>query len=310
MLILPLHRRVTRRNFPFVTVALVLVNFFVFFALQGRDGAATRQALAYYGQSNLAPVELPAYRDWLAVHGGDDAAERGEFVKQAIAANSTLAVMVLQSDPRFLAALRGGQVITPQMDTHARWKEERTHFDALWSRRFTDAHALTYDSVDPSRIVWAMFMHGGVGHLVGNMVFLVILGLLVEGALGELLFAAVYVLGGVGAALASLMMRWGDPGMLVGASGAIAALMGAYCVLWGMRKVRFFYWFVVVFDYVRAPALVLLPVWLGWEVLQWLFDKGSNVAFDAHAGGIVTGALLAFGVRTLRWERRDFLDED
>ena len=310
MLILPLHRRLTRHNFPFVTLALVLLNFFVFFALQSQDGPATSRALAYYGQTGLAQVEFPAYRDWLRMHGGEDAAQRTEFVEQALAARSGMGVLALQSDPKFLDDLRGGRVITAQMETHARWKEERAAFDALWSKRFTDAHALTYDSVSPSRMVWAMFMHGGIGHLIGNMVFLVILGLLVEGALGEILFAVVYLLGGIGAALVSLALRWGDPGMLVGASGAIAGLMGAYCVLWGMRKVRFFYWFVVVFDYVRAPALVLLPAWLGWEVFQWLFTAGSNVAFDAHAGGIVSGALLAFGVRTLGWERRDFLDED
>lgn len=310
MLILPLHRRLTRRNFPFVTLALVLANFFVFFVLQSQDGAATRRALAFYGGSGLAQVEFPAYRDWLRAHGGKDAAERAAFVEQALAAGSTMAVLVLQSDQPFLSALRSGTVVTPQAENYESWKKERTEFDALWGRRFTDSHALNYQELSPSRIFWAMFMHGGIGHLVGNMVFLVILGLLVEGALGEALFAAVYLLGGVGASLVSLMLRWGDPGYLVGASGAIAALMGAYCVLWGMRKVRFFYWFVVVFDYVRAPALVLLPVWLGWEVFQWLFAEGSNVAFDAHAGGIVSGALLAFGVRTLRWERRDFLDED
>jgi membrane associated rhomboid family serine protease len=310
LLILPLHRRVTRRNFPFVTLALVLANFFVFFALQSGDAVVTQRALAYYGQTSLGQVELPAYREWLATHGGDDADERRAFLEQAAAVRSGLAVMVLQSDTKFLKALRGGQVITPEMDTHTRWKEERAAFDALWSRRFTDSHALTYDGVDPARILWSMFMHGGIGHLVGNMIFLVLLGLLVEGALGELLFAAVYIAGGIGAALVSLALRYGDSGFLVGASGAIAGLMGAYCVLWGMRKVRFFYWFVVVFDYVRAPAIVLLPAWLGWEVLQWLFSNGSNVAFDAHAGGIVSGALLAAGVRTLGWERREFLDED
>ncbi|MGH8122021.1 MAG: rhomboid family intramembrane serine protease, partial [Rudaea sp.] len=139
---------------------------------------------------------------------------------------------------------------------------------------------------------------------------LAMLGLLVEGALGPLLFLAVYLGGGLGAGLVSLAWRWGEHGAALGASGAIAALMGAYCVLWGVRKVRVFYWFFVVFDYVRVPALWLLPFWLGWEVLNLLFNRGAHVGFDAHAGGMLCGALLAFGVRRVGWERQDFMAED
>ena len=65
-----------------------------------------------------------------------------------------------------------------------------------------------------------------------------------------------------------------------------------------------------MFDYVKAPALVLLPVWLGWELLNLFWNKGAHVGFDAHAGGIVTGALLALGIRALGLERHGFLDED
>jgi hypothetical protein len=70
--------------------------------------------------------------------------------------------------------------------------------------------------------------------------------------------------------------------------------MGAFCILWGRRKVRFFYWFFIVFDYVRAPALLLLPLWLGWELLQWSLRDGERVAYEAHAGGIVGGVVLGW----------------
>ena len=108
----------------------------------------------------------------------------------------------------------------------------------------------------------------------------------------------------------SLAWHQGDVGTALGASGAIASLMGAYCVLWGTRKVRFFWWFFVVFDYVKAPALVLLPFWLGWQLLNLFWNKDAHVGFDAHAGGIVIGALLALGIRAFGWERHDFVDED
>jgi hypothetical protein len=72
--------------------------------------------------------------------------------------------------------------------------------------------------------------------------------------------------------------------------------------------VRFFYWLFVVFDYVRAPALLLLPLWLGWELLQMLLNEGSRVAYSAHAGGIVSGALLALVVKQARWHREAWFD--
>jgi membrane associated rhomboid family serine protease len=175
---------------------------------------------------------------------------------------------------------------------------------------FTERHLMRFSEWDVARMFSAMFLHGGIGHLFGNMLFLAFLGLLVEGALGSGLFLTLYLLGGLGGQLFSLAWRWGEQGSALGASGAIAALMGAYCVLWGMRKVRFFWWFFVVFDYVRAPALWLLPFWLGWQVLNLLFNKGAQIGFDAHAGGIASGALLAFVAVRLHWQRREFLDDE
>jgi len=309
VLILPLHRAPTRANFPWVTLALILVNAFVFLGLQQRDEARQEQALDGYVQHGLARWEFPAYRDWLAQHPD---ARRSEMFEQMASdeGDPRWAAAVLQSDDAFVAALHDGTVIDANAGGFDDWRAARADFERLWDRSFTERWKLRQSEIAPARIVGSMFLHGSIGHLLGNMLFLALLGLLVEGALGHGLFLVVYLLGGVGAALASLAWHWGQHGSLVGASGAIASLMGAYCVLWGTRKVRFFWWFFVVFDYVKAPALVLLPAWLGWEVLQLVFVHGSNVAFEAHAGGIVTGAVLALAVRRLGWEHREFLDEE
>jgi membrane associated rhomboid family serine protease len=309
VLILPLHRAPTRANFPWVTLALVLVNAFVFLALQQRDDARQAHALDTYMERGLPQWEFPAYRDWLARHVDDR--RRGMFERLASdGRDPRRAAAVLQSDDAFVAALHDGTAFAADARGIDEWREARAEFDRLWDRSFTERWKLRQSEIAPARILGSMFLHGSIGHLLGNMLFLALLGLLVEGALGHGLFLAVYLLGGAGAALASLAWHWGESGSLVGASGAIAALMGAYCVLWGRRKVRFFWWFFVVFDYVKAPALVLLPAWLGWEVLQLAFVHGSNVAFEAHAGGIVCGAVLALAVRRLGWERVEFLDED
>ena len=309
MLIMPLHRALTRANFPWITVALVLANAFVFFALQLRDGADVEAEYTFYAAHGLGKKEIPAYRAWIERKRGtrEELRDADETRDDASDLHDLFAI---EADAPFLAELDADRVITPDTAGFAEWKADRAEFDALWNRNVTQRWVLRYSELAPKRMLGSMFLHGGFGHLAGNMLFLAMLGLLVEGALGPLLFLALYLLGGFGSALAALAWHWGQPGMLLGASGAIASLMGAYCVLWGTRKVRFFWWFFVVFDYVKAPALILLPFWLGWELLNLLWSNGSNVAFEAHAGGIVTGALLALGVRALGWARSDFLDED
>ncbi|GAA0720893.1 rhomboid family intramembrane serine protease [Dokdonella soli] len=308
VLIIPLHRAPTLANFPWITLMLIVANVFVFLGLQSGDARVQERALDYYAQQGLAKWEFPAYRDWLAAHA--DAGQRRALFERFADADGAVAIQVLQSDAAFLADLRADKLITPQAKGHADWRERRDEFDRLWNAAFTERWMIHFSDFDPRRMFGAMFLHGGIGHLLGNMLFLALLGLLVEGALGHGLFLAVYLLGGLGSAMLSLLWRWGETGSALGASGAIAALMGAYCVLWGTRKVRFFWWFFVVFDYVKAPALVLLPFWLGWELLNLFWNKGAHVGFDAHAGGIVAGALLSLGARALHWERRDFLDED
>ena len=309
MLIIPLHRAPTRANFPWVTLALILANVFVFAFLQTGDARVEQRALEYYAEQDLSEWEFPVYRDWLDANA--EAPEQRAMLDQVLQAGAdTFAVRMLQADAGFLAELHADRLITPQAGDYTGWRERRDAFDRLWNAAFSERWVLHFSQIDPGRMVGSMFLHGGVGHLLGNMLFLALLGLLVEGALGHRLFLVLYLLGGLGAAAISLWWRWGDSGSMLGASGAIAALMGAYCVLWGARKVRFFWWFFVVFDYVKAPALVLLPFWFGWELANLVWNSGAHVGFDAHAGGILCGALLALGVRTLGWERRDFLDED
>ena len=306
MLILPLHRPLTAATFPYATALLILLNVLVFLGWQAGDDARMETAARYYDSVALHEVELPAYLEWRRAHAQPAPTPHGD----PRIPPSVQSALWIQGDEAFLADLRADRVITPDHEAYPQWKPQRAEFDRLWGDNFTQRHLLRFSEIDVGRMFSAMFLHGGVGHLLGNMVFLAFLGLLVEGALGSRQFLGLYLLGGLGSQLFSLAFRWGDTGSALGASGAIAALMGAFCVLWGMRHVRVFVWFFVVFDYMRVRALWLLPVWLGWELLNLAFNKGAGVGFDAHAGGIASGALLAWGVVRLGRERRAFLDED
>ncbi|MCZ6519184.1 MAG: rhomboid family intramembrane serine protease [Actinobacteria bacterium] len=137
----------------------------------------------------------------------------------------------------------------------------------------------------------SMFLHGGIGHVVFNMWFLWIFGNNVEEAFGRLRYILMYIAGGVGATLAFVAANPDSTIPLVGASGAIAAVLGSYAVLFpGHRVLSLLGWFIV-----PVPAAVFLGVWF---VLQFGLG-GTNVAWEAHAGGFAFGFAL-----TLLFRRR------
>lgn len=307
MLILPLHRPLTRHTFPFMTAMVLLANVFVFLALQWGDDQRRMDAATIYVDSGLGALEAQAYRTYLDnVCASEELAWfealPDEQRAQYLAATSG-------SDAAFERALQDDTLFATPADRAAWTSLRAAHVERL-DDIFTLRHVQRSSEFDPWRMIASTFLHGDIGHLIGNMLFLVLLGLLVEGALGPWRFLLLYLAGGFGASLVSLAWRWGESGAGLGASGAIAALMGAFCVVWGRRPVRFFYWFFVVFDYVRAPAIWLLPAWLGWEVWNMLVNAEAGVGFDAHAGGIVTGALLGVALVRFGQVREEFLRED
>jgi hypothetical protein len=106
----------------------------------------------------------------------------------------------------------------------------------------------------------------------------------------------------LGAALPDLLLTSTNYRLSLGASGAISAVMAAYLVLFGRRRINFFYWLFFFFGTVRWPALVILPVWLANELLQrFVLDRGGNTNYLAHFAGFVCGALL---IGAYRWKNK------
>lgn len=304
MLILPLHRPITRNTFPFVTALLIVCNVLVFFGWQAGDDAAIAAATQHYQDSGLGRLEVPAYERHLL--RTSQVAALDEFESVSAAQRADYVAQRTMTDVAFIGAMHTGELFDDTAALEA-WRPLRASYDAELDQVFTLRHMLRSSEIDPWRMVAAAFLHGGVMHLVGNMLFLLALGLLVEGALGPWRYLGLYLLGAFGASAVSLLWRWGEAGGGLGASGAVAALMGAFCVVWGRQPVRFFYWFGVVFDYVRAPAILLLPLWLGWEVYNLMANGDIGVGFDAHAGGILSGALVGAVLVALGQVRGDFI---
>ena len=303
MLILPLARRPSQEYFPWITALLVLVNVLVFWVFQTGDSAVERAAADRYIDSGVLVEEWDWFADWAdltnyQVLSTEDVDRWLDPVGESREADR-VRLSIVESEPDFRAAVESGMVTDPEGDAFARWQQARDQLGADRSESFTRSYLLRYDEFSFVTLVTHQFMHAGLGHLIGNMVFLVLLGLLLEPVLGRLQFLTLYLFAGLAAGLTSLGLNWGVDGGGLGASGAIAGLMGLLAVVFGRRKVRFFYWVFVYFDYVRAPALVLLPLWLGWELVAWATDTAGRVAYEAHVGGMIAGALLGFLV--VRW---------
>ena len=142
-------------------------------------------------------------------------------------------------------------------------------------------------------VIVSMFLHGSLWHIAGNLLFLWVFGNNVEDAFGKVGYALFYVVGGIVATMTHVVLDVDSTVPVVGASGAIAAVMGAYAVLYPRARV----WTLVFFFVVNLPAIVLLGFWF---VLQFFTDPNEGVAWAAHVGGFVFGVLVALAYRSIR----------
>jgi membrane associated rhomboid family serine protease len=145
----------------------------------------------------------------------------------------------------------------------------------------------------------SMFLHGGWLHLIGNMWFLWLFGNNVEDSMGRALFVLFYLLSGLGAAATQTLLSPTSVIPMVGASGAISGVMGAYVILYPTVQVHMLIVLVVFITRIVVPAYLMLGYWFLLQFVQGAASVGSSggVAFWAHVGGFITGALLIFVFR-------------
>jgi membrane associated rhomboid family serine protease len=140
----------------------------------------------------------------------------------------------------------------------------------------------------------SMFMHGGWMHLIGNMLYLWIFGDNVEDSMGHGRFLVFYVLCGIAAALAQALPAPSSEIPMVGASGAISGVLGAYVLLHPHARVLVAIPFGFILHTMRLPAGLVLALWFGLQLVSNMMaqEGGGGVAFRAHIGGFVAGMLL------------------
>lgn len=194
----------------------------------------------------------------------------------------------------FQAVLSDKQ-LTYYVATSAMVPYEVTHFKnvdiPLGQDRFGRVVYFTGRDINPFlSILTSIFMHGSFLHLAGNMLFLWIFGNNIEDYLGRMRFIFFYLACGAGASLIHVLFNFNSTVPVIGASGAISGVMGAYLVLYPHEKVRTLVFLFFFITFVDVPAFVFLIVWFIFQFFS--AGGGSGIAWLAHVGGFLLGILL------------------
>jgi membrane associated rhomboid family serine protease len=289
MLIIPLTGKLSWRNPPVVTLALIIINVLIFFLFQFDEGRLFMAAEQHYFDSGLAAIEVGRYVEYRS--GAEPPVAPEEPLEEEALEHWRYEMM---NDVDFLTQLRQDQIITPQDPIYAEWKELRQDYEKRLNRITTMRFGFRPAFHRLITFFTHMFLHGGFGHLLGNMIFLWLVGCMLEMGCGRGFYAATYLITGLGAVTLFWLFNPHSTIPLVGASGAIAGLMGAFTVLYGRKRVRIFYSLGFYFNYIKVPAILLLPVWVANEFYQLFFGGAGQVAYLAHIGGLASGALMGF----------------
>jgi membrane associated rhomboid family serine protease len=154
-------------------------------------------------------------------------------------------------------------------------------------------------AVEATSALVSMFLHGGWGHLLGNMLFLWIFGDNVEDRLGHFRYLLFYLLCGYAATFAHAFFNAGSTMPAIGASGAISGVLGAYLFLYPQARIVTLVWLFIFVRFVEIPALVFLPIWFLMQFFSGVSSlraadpaAAGGVAWFAHIGGFIAGPLL------------------
>jgi len=300
MLIIPAENAINWKRPPWVTLGLMMACIMVFLFYQGADDRKLDAAIEQYLDGNLLALEAPAYEDYLQREirfEGDQQSvlELQEFQALREQDEQGWQAVTLLFDRDFYQYLQDNRDLIWSVAERNQWSEQRGAIEEQWISRMSAFQlGLVPSDLSLYTLITYQFLHGGWGHIIGNLLFLFLLGFTVERALGPGKFLVAYLVCGALSGLVFTGFSMGSQIPLVGASGSISGLMGMYVAIYGLQKIRFFYFLGVYFNYFRAPAIAMLPVWLGKEIYDYWFAGATGIAYMAHAGGLLAGAALVW----------------
>jgi membrane associated rhomboid family serine protease len=269
------HEEQRLARLPWVTIALLVANVLVFLLtlpLVTQEAAETRNRIQRVQEVLRFVVEHPYLRIPEELAG-----QMPEELARAVAA---------VPPP---ASLSAEAIAEEQAKLDRLWRE----FKAMTSTSVYRKYGYIPAHPSPLALFTSMFMHAGWMHLLGNMLFLWLSGGSLEDRWGRAFFLILYLVSGVAATLIHAAMTPRSDIPLVGASGAIAGLMGAFLIRLTTTRIRFFYWLFFFRGTFHAPAWVMLPLWLLQQLFMARTGTEGGVAVWAHIGGFGLGAVVA-----------------
>lgn len=289
MLIIPISQNLNWRNPPSITLLIIALCIFVFFTFQRNDNKNFHKIIEHYQDSGLLDIEIK----YFFKHTANE-----EYKNQEVPAPLTQDMKdkyayAILSDNEFTNNLTCGNIINEKDSDYSQWRKLRQEHNSLMQKLSAMKYGFIPAKKAPETYITYMFLHGSFGHLAGNMVFLWLVGCILEIGCGRAWFILLYFLGGIIATAIFGLFHASSHAPLIGASGAISALMGAFAVFFGMKKVKIFFSIGIYFDYLAVFAIILLPFWIANEAFQLLImDTNSSVAYMAHIGGLAGGAFI------------------
>jgi membrane associated rhomboid family serine protease len=238
----------------------------------------------------------------------------------------TIALIAANVIAYLLSIANGGSIINGPIDStivsYGAIPYEFTHLSshcALAAAGFTQTllcsgQAGVHGTVPPQPATWetaftSMFLHANLLHIGGNMVFLAVFGCTLEDTIGRLRFLMFYILGGLAALALTIAVSPDSVGPTLGASGAIAAVLGGYILLYPRARILTLVLLILFFTIIELPAWVMLGLWLLFDAVLGAahvitpFGGGAGVAYYAHIGGFAFGLLAVRAFARGRWTR-------
>ena len=291
MLIPIKHENMTARRWPVVTLSLIAINVVVFlFTMSAVDSEAPE-----LGETKLHIVILAATHPELKMQ------PESQRLVDGYKQSHPQAWAHIQSPYRDIIDAYDAKLKMTEDTSSLQSEMDSLNAEYVKLAKTSIVEQYAFVPANPTAISYltANFMHGGWLHLIGNMWFLWLAGFVLEDVWGRWLYSAFYLIAG---AAALQFYAWSNPGSItptLGASGAVAALMGAFLVRFPKMKIEMAWWLFIFKIYrFKAAAYWLLPMWLFVEIFYGsLFGATSGVAHWAHVGGFLFGALASLAIQ-------------
>lgn len=303
------HEEGQTRKRPLVTIALILICAVVF-ALTDRPMRKQQDELEAM-QAQMSDFQVKAFTKIHAKKGGDLIAAMVD--PEASNYNELIQGMGRRAN-EFWQDFTAGRLTEKDDPLFLEYKELLAEQKRVEERSIVLKYGMAPSRVTLLTLITCMFLHANLGHLLVNMFFLYLYGLALEDVWGKWLYLVFYLLAGFAASAAHIMMNLGSDVPSIGASGAIAGLMGAFLIRFYKRKIHYAYYYVLLrihYGTFSLPAIAALPFWLGAQLLyaSLMAQDATSVAYWAHIGGFGFGVAGAFAISLAGFGSPSVLEE-